>query len=460
MKSVLGVGNLWARRQQCLWTIMALTVLVAVVGSARQASAVPSYARQTGLACSSCHITFPELTAFGRAFKLHGYTTQEMKELEEPATNNVPQMVINRAFPLSVMLQTSLTRTERKQPGTQNNNVEFPQALSLYLAGEITPHIGTFVQATYNGQSDHFTIDHTDIRYANDTTIGDRELLYGITLNNAPTVEDLWHTTRTFGFPFAAADSAPTPAASALVDGRLAFQVAGIGGYTLFDKHLYADVTLYRSAHIGEVQPPTSGSTMSGTIKDVAPYWRLAWQQNFGRNYLEVGTYGLWAQIYPQGSVSGEFDQFSDYAFDTQFERPLGSDFVTAHLNYIYENEQWDGTQAAGGATNHNDKLHTLRLDGIYHWRDRVELSLGWFWVRGTNDPLLYPAAAVTGSRNGNPDNDGFRAEVGVHPWQNVRLSLQYTAYTNFNGRVHNYDGSGRDAWNNNTLYLLAWLLY
>lgn len=29
---------------------------------------------QTGQACSACHTAFPELTPFGRAFKLNGYT--------------------------------------------------------------------------------------------------------------------------------------------------------------------------------------------------------------------------------------------------------------------------------------------------------------------------------------------------------------------------------------------------
>jgi hypothetical protein len=38
------------------------------------ASAIPSYARQTGFPCKSCHYMPPELTPLGRAFKLNGYT--------------------------------------------------------------------------------------------------------------------------------------------------------------------------------------------------------------------------------------------------------------------------------------------------------------------------------------------------------------------------------------------------
>lgn len=448
-----------------LAVVFGLVIVFEVLGPAA-AHAVPSYARQTGLACSACHTVFLELTPFGRMFKVHGYTAQALKEaLEEPGTDKAPPLNINRAFPLSVMLQTSFTRTDQKQPGTQNNNVEFPQQLSLFLAGEITPKIGTFLQATYNGQDDHFTMDNTDIRFSDDTQLGGRELVYGATLNNNPTVEDLWHSTPAWRFPFASADSVPTPQAQALVDGALAQQVAGIGGYVLWNRHLYLNATLYRSAHVGSPQPPTA---MAGnTINDVAPYWRLAWQQNWGPNYLEVGTFGLWAALYPN-AVSGGTDKFTDVAGDAQFERPIGADLVSAHLTYIFEHQDLGATHAAGGSSNASDDLNTLRMDAIYHWQSRLALSLGYFLLRGSNDAILYAPPAinpgdptpVTGSANGSPDSDGIIAEIAFFPWQNIRLSAMYTAYTEFNGRANNYNGTGRDASGNNTLYVLLWLMY
>lgn len=41
--------------------------------------AVPSFTRQTGLASAVCHSNPPELTAFGRKFKLDGYTLTDKK---------------------------------------------------------------------------------------------------------------------------------------------------------------------------------------------------------------------------------------------------------------------------------------------------------------------------------------------------------------------------------------------
>lgn len=40
-----------------------------------------------------------------------------------------------------------------------------------------------------------------------------------------------------------------------------------------------------------------------------------------------------------------------------------------------------------------------------------------------------------------------------------VKISLQYTIYNKFNGASSNYDGFGRDASDNNTLYALVWAM-
>ena len=79
----------------------------------------------------------------------------------------------------------------------------------------------------------------------------------GITLNNNPTVEDLWNSTPAWGFPWVGSDWAPAPNAGAIINGGLAQDVAGIGGYAMWDNHLYFAGTIYRSAHIGAPQPNT-----------------------------------------------------------------------------------------------------------------------------------------------------------------------------------------------------------
>ena len=84
----------------------------------------------------------------------------------------------------------------------------------------------------------------------------------------------------------------------------------------------------------------------------------------------------------------------------------------------------------------------------------------------GSGNPLLYSPAVVSGSANGKPNSNAFifavdwmpfgKANYWAQPWANLKLGGQYTLYTQFNGEPKNYDGNGRDAGDNNTLYLFT----
>ncbi len=187
------------RRPDGSWRLTGrLALLLMVVSVCPKAYAIPSFSRQTGLVCNACHSNPPELTAFGRKFKLEGYTLTDKKP---DATIEDEDLKIGRSLPISAMLLLSATATNRPLPDAQNGSVEFPQAFSIFLAGEMAHHLGGMVQATYSHQSDHFSLDNTDIRYADHTTLGSKDLLYGLTLNNGPTVEDVWNSTPSWGLP-------------------------------------------------------------------------------------------------------------------------------------------------------------------------------------------------------------------------------------------------------------------
>jgi len=433
--------------------LSSLVLLVSIVSVCPYAQAVPSFTRQTGLQCNVCHSNPPELTAFGRKFKLEGYTLTDKKA---DTTIEGKDLKINRYFPISVMLLLSDTATTTHVPGAQNGTAGFPQQLSLFLAGEISPHLGGMVQGTYDHPSDHFTLDNTDIRYAKHTTLGSKDLLYGLTVNNSPTVEDVWNSTPSWGYPWISGKSAPSPSAQPLILGGLAQDVGGLGAYTMWNDHLYADFTVYRSEHAGGAQPLT-GTTFPINIQGVAPYWRLAWQQTWGLNYLEVGTYGIHVSSTPNG-VGSPRDTYVDPAIDLQYERPFGVNLLTVHASYIYEKSDLNGTFAAGAAAFPSHHLNTFRADATYHLRRRYTFTVARFSTTGTADPILFAPAPVTGSLLGSPNSSAFIGQAGFWPVQNVELTAAYTGYTKFNGASQNYDGSGRDASENNSVYVALWL--
>ena len=417
------------------------------------ASAVPSYSRQTGLACSSCHYTPPELTPFGRKFKLEGYTFATKPTINADKKDNAGLNLLE-SLPLSVVFDTSFTSTKAPQPGTQNGNFEFPQAVSLFLAGQWASHVGSFAQVTYDAQADHFSWYNTDIRAAgtNGKLFG-KPLTYGVTLNNNPTVEDLWNSTPAWGFPFVSTNVAPGPTAGALINGGLAQDVAGVGGYGMWNDHLYFVGTVYRSEHIGSSQP-NDGTCCAINIRGMAPYWRLAYQTTSENNDFEIGTYGIHLKS-TNGGITGPQDSFTDWAADFQYNRTLPhwkNDVFTLRGTYIRENSSLVSTPAQFA----NHHLNTLQGEAEYHWGTRVSTTVGLFSVTGSSDPLLYPQAAITGNLNGNPETKGYIFNVSWWPQQNVGLTAQYTGYTRFNGGSTNYDQAGRNANGNNSIYLMA----
>jgi hypothetical protein len=431
------------------------------------AQAVPSYARQTGMPCAGCHTTPPELTPFGRDFKINGYTLTGMQQIEAPGKGTGAGLKISEVPPLSAMLITSYTHTAKNQPDTQNDDTSFPQELSLFFAGEITPHIGSFMQITYAQENDNFSLDNTDIRYANRTTLAGKDTIYGVTLNNSPTVEDPWNSTPVWGYPFIASDVAPSPGWAPLVSDALAQQVAGLGGYTLWNDHLYADLTLYRSAHLlGEGPGGAPNSNSTDTIQNVTPYWRLAWEQKVGDNMLEVGTFGLYSKLYPDG-VSGKTNKYTDLALDSQFEHPMGDNMLTLRGTYIHENQSlnasvYNASVNGDPVPNTSQSLDTLNLNGTYHLGTTAAFSVGGFNTTGDHDTAIYttdPEDPVNGA-NGRPDSRGYILQATYLPWQNTQFTLEYVGYNKFNGSSHNYNGEGRDASDNDTIYLAAWLVW
>ncbi|HEU4642412.1 MAG TPA: hypothetical protein VFS44_08155 [Gemmatimonadaceae bacterium] len=436
-------------------------VLPRALATALAERRIPSFSRQTGLACRACHYQFLQLTPFGRMFKLGGYTLSSVPTIDARDTTARRQTLKLLSIPpLSAMLQASYTHVRSATPGAQNDATALPQQLSLFLGGALTPKIGTFLQFTYSGADGSFGMDNADIRFAARSTMASRTLLYGVTVNNSPSVEDPWNTTPAWGFPFAASDAAPSPVASTLIDGGLAQQVLGVGAYALWNDLVYAHVAAYRAAPQGTAQP--LDSTAQGANRGAIPYWRVALERGFGAEYVMVGTYGLSARLYPQG-VSGPTNRFTDVAVDAQYEHRFGGGgAIIGRTTWIHERQTLDAFQAADppAAESGRHTLETFRVNASWVPTTRYGLGAGYFSTTGTADTLLYAPAPVSGSRTGKPDSHGVLGELDFNPWQNARLAFQYVHYGKFDGASSSYDGFGRRASDNDTAYLLLWLVF
>lgn len=460
--------------------------VAAMIIATPAARAVPSFARQTGMACEACHTVYPELTHFGRVFKANGYVLDNLKQVRDVNAKKDQLLALAQTPALSIMAQVSYSQLEKTLPDpanpnvaglAQNGTVSFPQQLSLFYAGKIAPHFGAFFQITYGNDSGAFEIDNTDLRFANTRVLPDEHsLIYGVSLNNNPTVQDLWNSTPAFGFPYAASNASVSPLAGAQIDGALGQGVAGLSVYAFWNESLYAEIGGYRSAQQGAANQLTGAAgpldgTASNVIRGLAPYWRLAYERNWERHSLEVGLYGANFKLLPGGDpdnpvpLRGPINRFKDVAEDVQYQFGGDEHLFTFMGTRIHETMDLNASFADAATANASDDLTTTRFAATYYHRRRLGGTLGYFSTTGSTDGGLYPAAApgdpgVVTSANGSPDTRGWVAEFNYLPWLNTKLTAQYTKYSKFNGGSTNYDGAGRNAGANDTWYLLLWFAY
>ena len=416
------------------------------------AEAVPSFARQTGQPCASCHTAFPELTPFGRSFKLNGYTL-------EGGDSKLPA--------ISAMVQTAFTNYAKSldaSPGNgfgTNNNFDPAQQASLFYAGRINDNLGAFVQMTYANSFDGRTIslDNTDLRYSNSTKIGDSDLVFGVTINNVPSVQDVWNTTPVWRYPFIASAGLAGPSFGTMLESFGPSAQIGAGAYVYARDLVYAEVSAYGSTST-TAQNALGLSPSGSAISGLAPYWRLAVEPKWGDHSLMIGTFGMMANMIPDLTAADRSitDKYVDIGVDAQYQWIGDIHAVTFRTSYIFENQTLDATNQLGGSDNLKNSLQSFRTSLSYIYDHKISLTGGYFDLAGSSDATLYSSI-----NSDKPDSAGFVADIAylpfsrggpnAWPWLNARIGLSYTTYTKLDGHTENVG-------DNNTVMLYAWTAF
>jgi len=421
------------------------------------AYAVPSFATQTGQSCVACHAggQFPELTPYGRLFKLTGYTMGE-------AGN-----------PLAAMVVVDYTTTQNaNDPNVSLDKAVILDSASIFLAGKVSDNIGGFAQYThsfYDTQDanlnwiGHTFADNFDLRYADRRVDASRDFIWGLTLNNNPTVQDVWNSAPAWSHPY----QSPTKAygglpAATLVEGALASQVAGIGAYTYINQSIYAELTSYQTAKdtfsflsYGNAQgnPDHPLTILDGN----ALYWRLAYTKAWEASNIMVGAFGMDTKVMPLDGTNMPIygigsTRYNDIGLDAQYQYLLSPHTVTAQVRAVSETiDDSTGLTYSDGSA----KLNTLMAKVGYVYSEKYGASLTYRSVTGSPDSTAYA--------NGPslvPDTEVWTPEFFWIPRQNLRLGLQFNLFTKYLGAASNYDGAGRNASDNNNTYVYLWAAF
>jgi hypothetical protein len=478
------------------WVIA--VALAALVGLFSQtASALPLFARQTGQNCVACHAggQFPELTPYGRLFKMTGYT------------------IGKRTVPLSAMgviTNSSVSDTSKSDDPAadfQKNGKTIFATGSVFLGGKITDNLGSFAQITYDPYATqsadgsfhgHTSADNIDLRYADRYIDLKRDLIFGVSLNNNPSVSDPWNTAAAW-MQYV---PVPSPTSSRFIDGNAPYpsyaaggNIAGITAYAFWNKTIYGELGAYGTSR-GALSFMHAGLANEDVTKlrGLNPYWRLAWNRDWGPHSLMIGTAGMSARIFDDPldtSDPSTLHHTRDLSIDTQYQYLLDPHSVTAQLVYSRSRHRFPDSladqpsafvDALGNPlanTNAVDRTNLLRAKLTYVYQAKYGGSIGLFNLTGSTNTAnqtsglspdtlsvtsdstaAAPSQRVGGNLSGNPATRGMTLEAFWTPIQYIRIGAQYTAYNRFNGASTNYDGFGRNARDNNSLFVYLWAAY
>ena len=439
-------------------TLLLIAVVSVLMPSAR---ALPSFARQTGQRCAACHVggNWPQLTPWGRFFKLSGYAAGK-------------SMIDREGFnylPIGILGQVGLTWAKQPNDAQGNEVVSsngVPQAYGFtgQIGTKITDFAGIFYEYGVNNQFPGWKggSGPIDVRAVHIFHPGNHELLVGADSNNGPGLQDVWNSIPTWTFPFYGSPQAPGAPGSPVFP-SLEGQSGSIGGYGLLDRQLYFEVSMYRVGNDFFRWMTAGNSLQAGPyLKGNNPYWRAYWTKEFGPHVFEVGTFGLHANVYPDSTMpSGRADSFADTGFDTQYQYLRDVHKFTLRGTYVYENQDWSASFPLGASAGPKANLKTASVSGSYAYREAWTFSAGWLLSNGSNNSAFYSVSDPNGNTlSSKPNTTGYILEVDRSVTQNIQVMVQYSGFSKFNGLTGNIDGLGRKPSDNNTLWLSVFFAY
>jgi hypothetical protein len=301
-----------------------------------------------------------------------------------------------------------------------------------------------------------------DFRYADRKVNDQSDLIWGVTVHNSPTVQDVWNSSPVWGYPYGGPGGLPN---RTQIEGGLAQQVAGVGAYAYWNKSIYAEVSSYQTAK-GAFKFMSLGYNPGDMNKHTlthldgnAIYWRLAYTKEWDAHNIMVGAFGMDSKVLPNDDAGYPIfgtgnTKYQDVGIDAQYQYLLAPHTITAHVRMVQEkiNDTTVGglVYSDGPAT-----LNTNMAKVSYVYRAKYGASLAYASSNGSADTTAYSGSALY-----KPDSEVWTPELFWMPTQNVRIGVQFNYFTKYLGAAKNYDGSGRDASDNNTTYIYAWAAF
>ena len=408
--------------------VLSLAGALAATAFAPEASAIPAFARQTGMACNACHFqTYPALTGFGRAFKTGGYTMIGAQgKVEGEHGLSIPE-----TLNASVYAQFRYIKTNG--PGraiaggaiTNDGRWDFPDEAALFVGGRVSENVGALVELNL-------------VAAATSTNLGNFKMPFMFDAGSA----------KIGAIPFTSAGVGPAAgfelfATGANAAGRITENGMGYSAAEYLGTSNAAAATGVALVAAGDqfhvnVTPYAGVGPATQTAKLNATYVRAAWTPTYNN-----WDYGLGLQYFTGKPLKGLVPAATTEAdakatiIDAQAQGEVGGMPLGIYASY--------GTAPASSAIVGVNGQGANLLNGSTTNRKTAFGIMGDLWVMpGTLGLQLGLMRGKTGLANANTlaqENDNsFTLGLRYKLRQNVKFGL---AYTKFSGSAYDVGGSG-----------------
>ena len=398
-------------------------LLVGSLLAAHVAQASPGFARQTGLACNTCHFQhFPALNSFGRAFKQEAYT---LKGKQEPIEGENLSIAGNLNIGLVTKLRYIRTNGTDPARATNTGEIQFPDEAALLIGGRAGENVGFLVEASLIDSVTSY--NSFRIHYNNKAT--------GVNLGVVPFLTDAG------GAPYGMeilntgaqrfiriAENRTATAAQQFIQGATGERPGGSAAtgfaFVASAPQWFANFTLWH---------PNFGTNIAHG--QFANYFRAAYMPTIGSWDTAIGMQHFSGSSVTGAPIAVEVDTKASFV-DAQAQGAIGSVPVGLYLTW----GKADGSPAVGTANYFNAQLNDQKA-----WSFVGEVGVI------PNRSTVY--VGYLNGDNGRPSaNEDRRATLGL-TWmlaQNLELQMWNTW-----ARGNRYSGAGQPTGDNETGFML-----
>lgn len=445
-------------------------VLITFFVLSHTASAVPSFARQTGLACDTCHTVFPHLTPFGRDFKLHGYTydyselikaVREITKQEAKEERGIPNLVVNKIPMVSVRIVSMFNEqvgggnvpsgkttagqgfVSTPEGYSDESIVQVVKASNIFIAGEVAPVIGTFLEFTGPNDtgSETFGVGFLDLALvAPPMTIHGHDFTFGVRATDSVAADEPANTVGNFGLTTTLMGMSThatlfDPYQASIIIGGEAY--AMLGGFShggiyaalgIFHPTSSQTDTSYVTGNLtGEPSTFTDGN-LTGA-KSVDEYFRLSfWLPSYKNIYSEIGGFGYHGNenmgASPDDTLTNPNygDNYYNFGIDTQTQWIADKHLVELFAVYQFQHDSQFFDQDLFTGSFGNGESVTRQGFGIeadYYYRRTYGAYIRYFYEHSSQVQDLNVSATVLG--------------LSWYPYQNVNFRVETSLFNRYN---------------------------